>query len=143
MDVVLDILGWVTMVLGGAFVLVGGIGVLRFPDMYTRLHAVSVTETLGAGLLLLGMLLHAGSWLVAVKLLLLAVFLFATSPTSAHALARTALAGGLKPRLWGDNPQATPADAGGAADDASQSDASYDSSHDASEHPGGDTPSKP
>lgn len=106
MDALLDILGWVTMVAGGAFVLIGGIGVLRFPDMYTRLHAASVTETLGAGLLLFGMLLHSGSWLVAIKLIFLGLFLFATSPTSAHALARTALAGGLKPRLWGTNPQA-------------------------------------
>jgi multicomponent Na+:H+ antiporter subunit G len=104
-DVILEIIGWVTMVAGGAFVLIGGIGVLRFPDMYTRLHAASVTETLGAGLLLFGMLLHAGSWLVAVKLILLGLFLFATSPTSAHALARTALEGGLKPRLWGANPR--------------------------------------
>lgn len=111
MDLLLDILGWVTMVAGGLFVLIGGIGVLRFPDMYTRLHAASVTETLGVGLLLFGMLVHAGSWLVAIKLVLLGLFLFATSPTSAHALARTALAGGLKPRLWGNHPQANANDA--------------------------------
>ena len=105
MDLILNILGWILMLGGGAFVLVGGVGVLRFPDMYTRLHAASVTETLGAGLLILGMLLHSGSWLVAVKLILLGVFLFATGPTAAHALARTALEGGLKPKLWGTTPQ--------------------------------------
>ena len=66
---------------GGFFVLVGGIGMLRFPDLFTRLHAASVTETLGAGLLLLAMLLNAPSWLVAVKVVLLAAFLFVTGPS--------------------------------------------------------------
>ena len=99
MSLILDVLGWAAIIGGGAFVLIGGIGMLRFPDMYTRLHAASVTETMGTGLLLLGMLSHAGGWLVAVKIVLLGFFLFVTSPTSAHALAKTALHGGLKPRL--------------------------------------------
>lgn len=99
MQLILDTLGWLLMVSGGIFVIIGAFGMLRFPDMYTRMHAASVTETLGAGLLLIGMLLHATSWLVAVKLLLLGLFLFVTNPTSAHALAKTALHGGLKPRL--------------------------------------------
>jgi multicomponent Na+:H+ antiporter subunit G len=99
MSWLVDVLGWAAMLGGGIFVLIGGIGMLRFPDMYTRLHAASVTETLGTGLLLLGMLLHAGGWIVAVKIILLGFFLFVTSPTSAHALAKTALQGGLKPRL--------------------------------------------
>ena len=96
-DWVLDALTWVAMISGGFFVLVGGVGMLRFPDLFTRLHAASVTETLGAGLLILGMLLQAPHWLVAVKLVLLAAFLFVTSPTAAHALAKAALHGGIKP----------------------------------------------
>ena len=99
MTIIQDILGWALMLGGSAFVLIGVIGMLRFPDMYTRLHAASVTETLGAGMLLLGMLLHSTSWLVAVKLVLLGVFLFVTGPTAAHALAKTALHGGLQPKL--------------------------------------------
>jgi multicomponent Na+:H+ antiporter subunit G len=98
---VLDGLTWVAMLSGGFFVIVGGIGMLRFPDLFTRLHAASVTETLGAGLLLLGMLLQVDHWLVAAKLVLLAAFLLVTSPTAAHALAKAALHGGMRP--FGDD----------------------------------------
>ena len=94
---VLDGLTWISMLAGGFFVFVGGIGMLRFPDLFTRLHAASVTETLGAGLLLLGMLFQVEEWLVAGKLVLLAAFLFVTSPTAAHALAKAALHGGMRP----------------------------------------------
>ena len=99
MDVVLNIIGWPVMIAGGVFMFIGGVGMIRFPDMYTRMHAASVTETLGTGLVLFGMLIHATDWLVAVKILMLGFFLFVTGPTSAHALAKTALQGGLKPRL--------------------------------------------
>ncbi|MEM7407891.1 MAG: monovalent cation/H(+) antiporter subunit G [Pseudomonadota bacterium] len=99
MQIVLDVLGWLLMLTGGGLVVVGAIGMLRFPDMYTRMHAASVTETLGLGLLLTGMLIHATTWLVAIKLVLLGILLFVTNPTSSHALAKAALHGGLKPRL--------------------------------------------
>lgn len=98
MSVLLDMATWALMLGGGFFVFVGGIGMLRFPDLFTRLHAASVTETLGAGLLLLGMLIHSPDWLTFVKIVLLAAFLFVTSPTAAHALAKAALHGGMKPR---------------------------------------------
>ena len=97
MSLVLDGVTWVLMLVGAFFAVVGGIGMLRFPDLFTRLHAASVSETLGAGALLLGMLLQAPDWLVAVKLVFLSVFLFVTSPTAAHATAKTALHGGRKP----------------------------------------------
>lgn len=93
----LDALTWLLMLGGGFFVFVGGVGLLRFPDLFTRLHAASVTETLGAGLLLLGMLLQSPDWLVAAKLVMLTAFMFATSPTAAHALAKAALHGGARP----------------------------------------------
>jgi len=93
----LDILSWVLIVVGVGFSIVGAIGLLRFPDFYTRLHAAGITDTLGAWLILLGVLLQVESWLVAVKLVLIVVFLFFTSPTATHALARAALASGLKP----------------------------------------------
>ena len=97
-DALLDVLSWVPLVWGAFFVFIGGVGVLRFPDLFTRLHATSVTETLGAGLLLLGMLMQAPDWLVAIKVVLLAGFLFVTSPTAAHALAKAALHGGVRPK---------------------------------------------
>lgn len=80
------------LILGGAFfVLVGGIGIVRLPDFYTRLHAAGVTDTAGAGLLLLGLLLLGGFTLVTVKLLLILFFLVLTGPVASYALARAAL----------------------------------------------------
>ena len=93
----LDILSWVLIVAGAGFSVVGAIGLLRFPDFYARLHAAGITDTLGAWLILIGVLLQVESWLVAVKLVLIVVFLFFTSPTATHALARAAMASGLKP----------------------------------------------
>jgi multicomponent Na+:H+ antiporter subunit G len=86
-------------VAGGLFCVIGALGMLRMPDFYTRMHAASVIETLGAGLLLLGLLLQAGLTLVAVKLLFVGVLIFFASPTATHALARAAMTRGLKPVL--------------------------------------------
>jgi multicomponent Na+:H+ antiporter subunit G len=80
---------------GAFFVVVGCIGLVRMPDLYTRMHAASVTDTLGAGLLLLGMMLHAGPTLVSAKLLILGLLIFFASPAATHALARAALARGV------------------------------------------------
>lgn len=83
----------------GFFCLVGGIGLLRMPDFYTRMHAASVTETLGAGLILLGLLIQAGFTLVGAKLLMIGLLIFFTSPAASHALAKAALSRGLAPVL--------------------------------------------
>lgn len=93
---------WACLVAGGLFCVVGAIGMLRMPDFYTRMHAASVVETLGAGLILLGLMLQAGFTLVAVKLLFIAVLIFFASPTATHALARAAMVRGLKPLLSDD-----------------------------------------
>lgn len=102
MAVMLDILSWIIILVGAGFSIVGAIGLLRFPDFYTRLHAAGITDTLGVWLILLGTLLQVESWLVAIKLMLIVVFLFFTSPTATHALARAALTSGLKP--WAKDP---------------------------------------
>ena len=81
---------------------IGGIGVLRLPDVYTRMHAASITDTIGAGALLLGLTIQAGVTLVAVKLILMLVFLFFTSPTSSFSLAHAALSSGVDPILDSD-----------------------------------------
>jgi multicomponent Na+:H+ antiporter subunit G len=96
---ILDAASWICLVSGGLFCVVGALGMLRMPDFYTRMHAASVIETLGAGLILLGLMLQAGPTLVAVKLLFVGVLIFFASPTATHALARAALARGLKPLL--------------------------------------------
>ncbi len=102
MTIGIDILSWICLAGGGAFCVIGAIGMLRMPDFYTRMHAASVIETLGAGLILLGLMLQAGFTLVAVKLLMVGVLIFFASPTATHALARAAMVRGLKPLLFDD-----------------------------------------
>ncbi|MDH5369003.1 MAG: monovalent cation/H(+) antiporter subunit G [Gammaproteobacteria bacterium] len=93
----LDILSWICLVLGGLLGIIGGIGVIRFPDFYTRLHAVGTTDTLCAALFLLGLSFQAGLTLASFKLFLIFVFIFFTSPAASHSLANAAILGGLKP----------------------------------------------
>ena len=88
---------WFLIVTGGVFCVIGALGLLRMPDFFTRMHAASLIDTLGAGLLLLGMMLQAGFSLVTVKLIFVGLLLFFTSPTATHALARAARARGLEP----------------------------------------------
>jgi multicomponent Na+:H+ antiporter subunit G len=99
MSAVIDVASWILLVTGGLFCIVGAVGLLRMPDFYTRVHAASVTDTLGAGLILLGLILQAGWTLVAAKLVMIGLLIFFTSPAATHALARAALGRGLKPLL--------------------------------------------
>jgi len=96
---ILNLASWVLIVAGSAFCLIGALGLLRMPDFFTRMHAASLVDTLGAGLLLLGMMLQAGFTLVTAKLLMIVLLLFFTSPTATHALARAARARGVEPLL--------------------------------------------
>ena len=97
-----EILSWALISAGSFFVIVGAIGVYRFPDFWTRLHAASVAESAGVILLLTGMMVQAGWGLIAVKLLIIGVFLFITGPTSTHAVANAALVSGLRPKNFDD-----------------------------------------
>ena len=92
-------LSGICLVAGGFFCVVGAVGMLRMPDFYTRMHAASVIDTLGAGLILLGLMLQAGFTLVTVKLLMVGVLILFASPTATHALARAALLRGVRPLL--------------------------------------------
>jgi len=96
-DLVLDTLSWVLLCLGGCFVVIGGIGALRLPGFYTRLHAASLTDTMATILIFTGIILQAGFSLAALKLLAIMVFLLITGPTASYALANAALQSGLKP----------------------------------------------
>ena len=98
METLVNILSWIFIVSGSFFTIVGAVGVFRFPDFWTRLHAASVSDSAGVILLLFGMMLQAGPGLIAVKLLIILIFLFITGPTSTHAVANAALVSGLKPR---------------------------------------------
>lgn len=98
-DLGLDIASAALMITGAVFVLAGAIGVIRLPDFYTRMHAAGVTDTLGAELIVIGLMLQAGFTLVTAKLALLGLFVFLTSPTATHAVANAAYKSGLKPML--------------------------------------------
>jgi len=106
MGAALDVMSWISIVGGLFFMVVGTVGILRMPDVYTRLHAAGMTDTMGAGLLLLGMALQAiegvslgetSYWFVFIRLVLVYAFLLFTSPIATHALARAGLAGGVEP----------------------------------------------
>lgn len=94
-----DIVSVVMMLAGAFFLLVAGIGIVRFPDFYTRIHAMGKGDTLGIILVLLGLCVYEGFTLVSAKLLLALVFVALTNPVATHALARSALRYGLKPML--------------------------------------------
>ena len=97
-----DIVSMVLILAGSAFSVVGGIGILRLPDFFARMHGAGITDTLGAGLILIGLMFQGEGPLIIVKLIMILGFLWFTSPTSTHALAKSALAHGVKPKLAGD-----------------------------------------
>ncbi len=95
MDLLLDIASAVLLLTGGFLVFVGGVGVMRMPEFFTRMHAASVTDTGGAALILAGLMLQGGLTLVPLKLAAIFLFLFLTSPTASYALANAALLSGV------------------------------------------------
>jgi multicomponent Na+:H+ antiporter subunit G len=84
---------------GLLFIVTGAVGLYRMPDFFTRTHAAGITDSAGAGLVLLGLLLRIDGFAEALRLLLIALFLLFTSPTATHALAQSALEDGLRPLL--------------------------------------------
>jgi len=96
-----DILSGAALTAGAAFYLIGAIGMTRMPDVFTRMHAVSVSETMGVGLMALGMILQAGPSLLAIKIAFVVLVLWATGAVATHALSRAALHDGVKPLLAG------------------------------------------
>ena len=82
---------------GTVALLIGSLGLLRLPDLFCRIHAVGMIDTAGAGFIILGMAIHEGFTLVTVKLVLIGVFMFFTSPIATHAVAQVAHKMGVKP----------------------------------------------
>ena len=97
MTMVIDILSWIMLTAGGLFVFIGGLGALRMPNLYTRMHAASLTDTMAAVLILGGIMLQAGATLASIKLAAILLFLLITSPTASNALASAAILSGLQP----------------------------------------------
>ena len=96
LETLLDIVSWLLMSVGSVFVFIGGIGALRMPDLYTRMHAASVTDTMGAVLVLSGVMVQAGLSLATIKLAAILLFLLITSPTASYALGHAALLSGTR-----------------------------------------------
>lgn len=100
-DIVLDSVTWVLLIAGSLLLLVTGLGLLRLPDLYTRVHAGGMADTLATFLIFIGLSFQSGFSLVTVKLLLVIVFVFFTGPTASYALAQASFVAGLKPKLDG------------------------------------------
>ncbi len=99
---VLDLLSWLLIIGGAYFIVVGAIGLIRLPDIFTRLHALSLIDSLGALLLILGLMIQAGPTLIALKLAFIYILIFFTGPVATHALAQAALHSGIEPELKED-----------------------------------------
>ena len=96
MTVLLDVVSWIALCAGSLVCVIGGLGLLRLPDFYSRTHAAGLTDTLGATLILVGLMLQSGSFGIAAKLGLLVLLLHLTSPTGTHALVKAAYSRGLR-----------------------------------------------
>lgn len=102
MMLAIEVASWVLIVLGSFFTVVGAFGLVRMPDVFTRMHAASVVDTAGVGLLILGMCMQAGFGLVSLKLLFLLLLFVFTGPVVTHALAQACLHEGIEPQLSED-----------------------------------------
>jgi len=98
LDLVINIASWILILSGSIFMLIGAIGALRFPDFWSRVHAVSVTDSAGMLLLVTGMCVQGGFTLITVKLIIIGAFLFITGPTATHAVANAAMVSGFLPK---------------------------------------------
>ena len=92
----MTIVGMVLICGGVFFLLTGAVGLIRFPDIYTRMHAAGKCDTLGSLLVLTGLACHDGFVLASAKLLIVALFILITSPTATHAIARAARRSGIE-----------------------------------------------
>ncbi len=87
----MTLLGWILLLLGSAFCLIGALGLMRLPGFFSRVHAAGVIDSLGTILILSGLITQAHDILVIIKLLMILFFMLLTGPTAVHALARAAI----------------------------------------------------
>ena len=95
---VVDVVSGLLLTAGALLVLSGGVGLLRFPDFYTRIHAAGITDSAGAGLILLGLLVRTTAWETGVRLVIILFFLVLTGPTATYVLAFAARRDGVP--IW-------------------------------------------
>lgn len=99
----LGILPAILIVTGAFFMLVAAVGVIRFPDFYSRCHPAGKTDTLGQGLILIGLIIHQGADLTAMRMFFIFLFISIANPTATHAQMRAAYVAGLK--FWSKEKQ--------------------------------------
>lgn len=99
MSLLLDVLSWIFLCAGGFFCITAGVGIIRMPDFYTRAHAGSILDSMGAGLVLFGLALQSPNYLVALKLLFIFFFLMITGLAAIHALAQSVNVAGINSEL--------------------------------------------
>lgn len=99
MTLAIDIASWVLILAGSFFIVAGAVGMIRLPDVYTRMHSASVIDTMGAGFLFAGLMLQAGFSQVTLKLLFILLLFFFTGPVITHALAQAAMIAKIDPEL--------------------------------------------
>ena len=99
MSLAIDLASWALILAGSFFILAGAIGMMRLPDVYTRMHSASLIDTMGAGFLFAGLMLQAGFSQVTLKLLFILLLFFFTGPVVTHALAQAAMIADIKPEL--------------------------------------------
>jgi len=92
-----DVISWIFLLSGSFFCLTGGIGLIRFPEFFSRIHAASLTDTLGASLILIGLMFQAGISLTLAKLIMILIFSLLAGTTASHAMAKAALKSGMCP----------------------------------------------
>lgn len=100
---IIELISALCLLVGSFLCISGGIGILRFPDFYTRMHAVGVTDTLAAAMILIGLMLQSPDGLVVIKLLMILLMTLFINPTASHALAKSAIHNGLMPLIEKSN----------------------------------------
>ena len=99
---IIDTISTVFMAVGAFFMITGALGLLRFPDFYTRLHATGKCDTLGEVLIIFGCMLYQGWSFITIKLFFLILFIFIANPTGTHAIMKAAYNTGVKPWKKGE-----------------------------------------
>jgi len=99
--IVVEVIAGGFLFLGAVFCMISGLGLIRFPDFYSRSHAAGIGDTMGAGCILIGLMFHAGMMgtggiLIGVKLVFVLAFLLITSPIACHALVKAAYSRGVR-----------------------------------------------
>ena len=97
LELLINIFSWISIISGSVFIITGAYGAYKAPGFWIRLQSVSLIESLGAFLMLIGLGLQSGFTFVTVKIVIIGIFLFITGPTSTHALANAAFSSGVRP----------------------------------------------